>query len=112
MDKDTIERQLWCDVYLQADQLSAGEAVLEYREFFSEPEPDAAPETFTLDVEWPDWARYAAMDSDGRWFFYDAHPGLAGSFWIAGNRGGDVEKFTHPPHPSYWKDSLIVKDAP
>lgn len=63
-------------------------------------------------TDWPKWAKTAAMEKDGNWFWYDTVPLIDGCCWDCG------EKHCTPFHPSEvpdwngdWKDSLVVKEA-
>jgi len=106
---DEIERKLWCDVCLRDSAEKADSDVKRYRKFFGV-EPDTIPVNgkFTLDVEWPEWAEYAAMDEDEEWFFYSVIPCNVDGVWYMEGRG-TAEGFKHKPFPGDWKDSLICK---
>lgn len=50
----------------------------------------------------PEWARYVAMDSDGRWAWHEEKPHMYSGLWESRARVRYVE-FQEPPE---WRDSL------
>ena len=58
-------------------------------------------------VSWdwaPHWARWAAMDRTGNWFWYEDEPKDEDGYFHATT--GKVAQFTHLPCPTYWRLSL------
>src|SRR6056297_1793906 len=54
----------------------------------------------------PDWANWAAMDEDGRWYWFEEQALTSVYTWI--DTGGEYEEFEAPP-ASDWKESLTKR---
>ena len=110
------QKRLFHDVYVAAvgagmtqqqcrEYANAAIAALESAEVVSDMEKNAH------ELPWreaPKWAEWAAMDEDGEWYWYDGKP-LVGSvayLWFLPGSGDRELKFTAPPFPGDWKDSL------
>ncbi|MEZ4713143.1 MAG: hypothetical protein R3A44_38495 [Caldilineaceae bacterium] len=52
----------------------------------------------------PRWAHWAAMDTNGRWFWYENTPTDEDGYFTA--HTGRLEEFRHLPYPGYWRFSL------
>lgn len=52
----------------------------------------------------PSWAKYAAMDEDGAWYFYENEPQIASNYWFICN--GDFSKSSINISEESWKSSL------
>lgn len=65
-------------------------------------------------IDWnqaPVWAKWAAQDASGQWFFYEDEPiAEDGYFTVAGPESGTppgrLDVFAHPIHPIHWRSSL------
>lgn len=48
-----------------------------------------------MNIDWstaPSWARYAAMDSDGNWYWYELKPKPIFGEWVEGSDEGRIER--------------------
>ena len=72
------------------------------------------PSTCWKPIDWnlaPAWAKWAAQDASGRWFFYEEEPiAEDGYFTVARLESGTpstrVDEFRHVPYPAHWRSSL------
>lgn len=61
-----------------------------------------------MTIDWtqaPPWARYAAMDQNGDWFWYSEKPNLFRQTWTADT--GGFESFN--PCPVHWTQTLTER---
>lgn len=72
--------------------------------------PELTPEVFDL-PECPKWAKYAAVDADGRAYWYSEELTLLSSMWTPSGCKG-VRKIPGKFHALDWKNSLIQKPEP
>jgi hypothetical protein len=56
----------------------------------------------------PVWAKYLAMDSDGRWFWHEFKPSAGVSAWL--NKGGIKFTGENGKPSDAWKESLIERE--
>ncbi len=47
----------------------------------------------------PDWARYAARDVDGSWYWFEEEPDESCGYWHTDE--GNVQRFTHASNIDY-----------
>lgn len=59
--------------------------------------------------EAPDWARWAAMDRRGGWFWYEDEPRDEDSYFMTCS--GRIQQFFHVPYPAYWRMSVHHRPA-
>lgn len=65
------------------------------------------PEPELIGIDWasaPDIAGWAAMDEDGKWWWYENQPFVLGDSWAC--EGEFPKKFFAKPFDGYWKASL------
>lgn len=57
--------------------------------------------------ELPNWARWIAMDADGRWWCYEAEPHRHDSGWYENEIGQVARIGSIQPTDMDWRDSLL-----
>jgi len=60
-----------------------------------------------ITILWPAWAAYAAMDSNGRWWFYEGWPEIDGFGWWGEKHKTEFHPSKVPAFNGDWKDSLV-----
>ncbi len=74
-----------------------------------EPKPEPAPE-----IDWsraPDWAQFAAMDKNEKWFWYEEKPvPTSPAFWGKSIGSKCLRAEPQPrPHPGHWRESVVQR---
>jgi len=63
-----------------------------------------------VNINWqeaPKWAKAAAQDEDGRWYYYDKVPRPGFSGWLFKGRKSRFIKLTEPNVK--WREALILR---
>ncbi len=63
------------------------------------------------EMKMPQWARWIAMDEDGRWWCYEAEPHQYDRGWYE-NEVGRSQKISGLKQARHWKTSLQRLDKP
>lgn len=60
-------------------------------------------------VPWPKWAKAAARDENGEWFWFGSVPKSGFSIWNTAGFDARMHPTEYPDFKGDWRDSLIVR---
>lgn len=64
--------------------------------------------------DWPKWAKAAAMDRDGSWYWYELVPKPVCGRWGLESSEADSRRFHRLETPTWqgdWRESLVVREG-